>query len=104
MISNSEPVAITGVVVAEILQGLTRNVDEVEHSLSLWDLIEPLGFSTYQKAAAIFRTGRSKGIALTTIDTLIASIAIDHDATVFTLDKDFARIAQVTKLPLHQIP
>lgn len=102
MIEDSEPVAVAGVIVAEVLQGLTRNIDEIAHQLSLWEWLEPLGFATYREAAALFRMARSKGIALTTIDALIAAIALEHKASVFTRDKDFSRLAQFTKLSLFR--
>lgn len=104
MIADAEPFALTGVVVAEILQGLTRDVCQIERYLSMWDMLEPRGFSTYREAAAIFRLARAKGTSLTTIDTLIAAIALEHRATIFTLDKDFSRIARLTNLPLHPLP
>jgi predicted nucleic acid-binding protein len=104
MILDAEPFALTGVVVAEILQGLTRDVRRIEHYLSQWEMLEPRGFRTYREAAAIFRLARSKGVSLTTIDTLIAAIALEHHASVFTRDKDFARIARLTGLPLHPLP
>jgi predicted nucleic acid-binding protein len=103
MIEESEPFALTGVVVSEILQGLTRNVAEIEQFLAQWELLEPTGFQTYRTAAAIFRSARGKGIALTTIDTLIASLALEHRASVFTLDRDFSRIAAITGLVLHRV-
>jgi predicted nucleic acid-binding protein len=101
MIAEAEPFAIAGVIVAEVLQGLTRNVNQIEHYLSQWEMLEPDGFATYREAAMIFRLARTKGIALTTIDTLIAAIALEHGASVFTLDQDFARIARITRLPLY---
>ena len=104
MISDAEPFALTGVVVAEILQGLTRDVAPMEHYLSQWELLEPAGFSTYREAAAIFRAARAKGVSLTTIDALIAAIALEHGASVFTLDKDFSRIARLTGLALYSLP
>jgi len=67
-------------------------------------MLEPLGFRTYAEAAAIFRLARGRGVSLTTIDTLIAAIAMEHDASVFTLDKDFAHIARLTALALHPLP
>lgn len=104
MISDAEPFALTGVVITEILQGLTRDARRIEQYLSQWDLLEPSGFRTYREAAAIFRLGRAKGVSLTTIDVLIAAVALEHRARVFTLDKDFTRIARLTGLPLYSLP
>jgi predicted nucleic acid-binding protein len=98
MIEEAEPFALTGVIVTEILQGLRRDVHRVERFLSLWEMLEPRGFSTYREASAISRLARSKGISLTTIGTLIAAIAIEHHASLFSLDKDFSHIAGMTPL------
>ena len=102
MIEDSEPLALTGVVVAEVLQGLTRDARTVERFLAQWELLEPSGFETYRTATAIYRTARGKGFSLTTIDTLIAAVALEHRASVFTLDRDFSRIALITGLVLHR--
>jgi len=104
LIDEVEPFALTGVVVTEVLQGLTRDVNRIELFLSMWDLLEPRGFSTYREASAISRLARSKGISLTTIDTLIAAITLEHRASLFTLDKDFSRVARITSLRLHPLP
>ncbi|HET8925149.1 MAG TPA: PIN domain nuclease [Candidatus Acidoferrum sp.] len=104
MIADAESFALTGVVVTEILQGLTRDVSRIERYLSQWEMLEPSGFRTYREAASVFRLGRGKGVTLTTIDALIAAIALEHGASVFTLDKDFSRIARLTGLPLHPLP
>lgn len=101
MINDAEPFALAGVVVTEVLQGLKRDVSRIEHYLSQWDMLEPSGFSTYREAAVLFRAARAKGIAVTTIDVLIAAIALERSATVFTLDKDFSRIAGIVHLPLY---
>ena len=104
MIEDAEALALTGVVVTEILQGLTRDVSRIERYLSQWDLLEPSGLRTYREAAAIFRLGRAKGVSLTTMDVLIAAIALENRASVFTLDKDFSRIAGLTGLKLYPLP
>ena len=101
MVEESEPFALTGIVVAEVLQGLRRDAGTIERFLGQWDMLEPKGFDTYRSAAAIYRTGREKGITSSTIDTLIAAIALEHSASVFTLDRDFARIARMTGLELY---
>lgn len=59
-------------------------------------------FATYREAAAIFRLAGVKGFSLSSIDALMASIALEHRTAVFTLDKDFSRIARLTSLPLHR--
>ncbi|MGB2673063.1 MAG: hypothetical protein WAO11_20310, partial [Candidatus Acidiferrum sp.] len=48
MIGDAEPFALTGIVVAEVLQGLTRDVARIEAYLAQWDLLEPTGFVTYR--------------------------------------------------------
>ena len=101
MIADAEPFALTGIVVAEILQGLRRHISPIEHYLSQWEMLEPKGFSTYRQAANIFRSARAKGVAATTADALIAAITSEYSATLFTLDKDFARIANIIRLPLY---
>lgn len=102
MIEESEPFALTGVVVAEVLQGLTRDAGAIEGFLAQWEMLEPRGFATYRRAAAIYRMARAKGVSLTTIDTLIAAIALEHRASVFTLDRDFSRITLMTGLGLYR--
>ena len=101
MIADAEPFALAGVVITEILQGLKRDVSRLEHYLSQWDMLEPKGFPTYREAATLFRAARAKGVAVTTIDALIAAIALEHGATLFTLDKGFSRLAGITRLPLY---
>jgi len=101
MIADAEPVALAGVIVTEILQGLKRDVSRLEHYLSQWEMLEPRGFSMYREAASIFRAARAKGVAVTTTDVLIAAIALEHGATLFTLDKDFTRITRIIRLPLY---
>jgi predicted nucleic acid-binding protein len=102
IIAANEPFAITGIVVAEVLQGLTRDVATIERLLAQCDLIEPAGFETYARAAEMYRAARAQGISLTSTDTLIGATAIEHHATVFTLDKDFSRMARVTDLELYR--
>jgi len=102
MIEDAEPFALTGIVIAEVLQGLTRDARRIEQYLAQWEMLEPRGFETYREAAAIYRAARAKGITPTTISTVIAAIALEHKASVFTLDRDFSRIARITRLALYR--
>ncbi len=103
MIDRAEPFCLTGMVVTEVLQGLTRDLKTIEQFLRQWDLLEPRGFKTYRNAAAVYRAARAKGITPSTIGVLIAAVALEHGATVFTLDKDFSRIAALTGLALYSV-
>jgi predicted nucleic acid-binding protein len=102
LIAAAEPLALTGIVLTEILQGITRDIAQIEQLLSMWELLEPTGVSTYRETAAIFRLARAKGITIATVDALIAAIAIEYRAAVFTLDKDFSQIARLTNLHLYK--
>jgi predicted nucleic acid-binding protein len=103
LIEEAEPLALTGVIVTEVLQGLTRDASVIGRYLGMWEILEPRGFRTYREAAAIFRAARAKGIRLTTIDSLIAAIALERGVTVFTLDRDFWRIARISALSLYHL-
>ncbi|MGH9398112.1 MAG: PIN domain-containing protein [Terriglobia bacterium] len=103
LIAESEPLVLSGFIVTEVLQGLSRDVDPIERHLRLWDLLEPRGFETYRNAAALVRLARSHGVALTTADALIATLAIEYGAVLFTLDRDFIHIRSFTALKLHAI-
>jgi predicted nucleic acid-binding protein len=104
MFSDADPAALTGVVVTEILQGLTRDASRIALYLSQWDLPEPSGFRTYREASANFRTRRAMGVSLAAIDLLIAALALEHRTRVFTLDKNFPRIARLTGLSRYPLP
>ncbi len=100
LISSNAPLVLTGLVVAEVLQGLKRDVAPVTRLLARWPLVEPGGFTTYETAAAIFRQARERGVTLSTVDALLAAVALEYDAALFTLDRDFERPA-FTGLRLH---
>lgn len=103
MIHAAEPIILTGIIVTEILQGLVRDVAIVEKFLAHWDLVEPAGFRTYARAAELYRQARSHALTLTTVDVLIATLAIENRVRLFTLDKDFSRLARWTPLELYVV-
>ena len=102
MIEDGEPFALAGIVVAEVLQGLTRDSRSIEQYLQQWEIIEPEGFATYCRAATIYRTARANGVTLSTIDTLIAAVALERGMSLFTLNRDFVRVARLTHSALYR--
>ena len=52
----------------------------------------------WPKAAFLGQACRQQGISTGSLDLLIASVALHHEATVVTFDDDFVRIATVSDL------
>lgn len=102
LIAATGPVALAGVIVTEILQGVTRDAEPIEYLLSQWELLEPNGMATYVHAAEIYRLARSRGLTLTTVDVLISALALEAGAKLFSLDKDFSRLAKIVPLQIYQ--
>lgn len=86
LIGMNAPLAVAGVIVTEVLQGLKRELTQVAGLLAGWPLVEPTGFVTYVAAAKIYRAARSRGLTLSTVDALLAALAIESRARLFTLD------------------
>ena len=60
-------------------------MESVTTLLARWPLIEPGGFATGEAAATIFREAR---LTLSTVDALLAALAFECNAALFTLDQD----------------
>jgi len=101
MIEESEPFALTGIVVAEVLQGLKRDAGVIERFLAQWDMLEPRGFDTYRSAAAIYRAGRGKGITSAQLTRSSQPLRWNTAPAFLTLDQDFVRMARMTGLELY---
>lgn len=94
--------ATCGPIVQEVLQGL-RDVPASDvfrdAFLALPMLSDPLPRSLFLSASDIYRLGRSKGHTIrSSIDCLIAAIAIEHDVPVWHRDRDFDVISKFTPL------
>jgi predicted nucleic acid-binding protein len=101
LILAGETVHITGIILQEILQGLRndQHFKKLKRYLESFSLILPTR-ETHVNAATIYTKCRSSGIQTSTVDCLIASIAINHDCYLFTTDKDFTYIANLVPLQL----
>ena len=94
--------ATCGPIVQEVLQGLRPSVasDAFRDAfLALPILANPLPLSLFVQAAAIYADGRRRGLTIrSSIDCLIAAIAIVHSVPLWHRDRDFDAIAQYTPL------
>lgn len=94
--------ATCGPVIQEILQGLRsgRQAQQIRfHLLALPRIGDPVTVDRYLEAAELYAASRRRGITIrSSVDCLIASIAIWHKIPVWHFDRDFDRIASFTLL------
>ena len=102
-ISDNQDIALCGIILSEILLGLRSDeqAGKIENLMNAFTWLPEPDWTDYVQAANIFRTCRSKGISIrSTIDCLIASLCIRHQAPILTKDRDFTQIAQHQPLAL----
>lgn len=101
LIEGGDPVALTDVVFAEILQGLSSESDAelIERHLRAFPVLRLEGLDDFALAARLFRTARKKGVTIrNTLDCLIAAPCIRTGAPLLHADADFDRLASCTPL------
>jgi predicted nucleic acid-binding protein len=99
--SDSE-IFIPAVCAQEVLQGAANESEWLKLHDYLWsqELLSPSNpAETHLKAARIFYLARRKGITIrSTIDCLIAQLAIENKASLLHSDRDFKLLAKVCPL------
>ena len=99
ILDSSQNYGITELIYQEIVQGALNkeDFDSLSDYLISQRFFYPKHQSeTYRSAAYIYFTGRRQGITIrSTIDCLIAQIAIEHNLILLHSDKDFERIAEI---------
>lgn len=93
-------------ILQEVLQGLRDDTagDAFRNTLLALPLLSnPLQVGTFISAAEIYRIGRKKGYTIrSSVDCLIAAIAIENRVTVWHRDRDYDAIASFTDLRTTQ--
>lgn len=95
-ILNNDELAICGIVLTEVLQGIR---DDKEHQrvkeYMSYLMLLPLNDETFLHAAQIYRTLRKQGITIRkTNDCLIAAVALENNCALLHNDSDFRLIAK----------
>lgn len=95
-------VLIAGVVLLELLQG-ALNEKEVQKILTLMEPVSRIDPSsnTWEEAGRLSYSLRKNGFTISTVDALIAALAIENDALLFTEDKHFDWMNQQSDLRLY---
>lgn len=101
LIASGHQVFVSGVIVQEILQGIREDtiLQRVLEDLSLFEFVEP-DLEDHVAAAALFRKCRGAGVSISTVDVLIAALAIRHDCYLLTNDDDFKLLMAHSDLAL----
>jgi predicted nucleic acid-binding protein len=104
LIEGGEPVALTDVVFAEILQGLRNNEEaaEVGAHLRAFPILRLQALEDFSLAAELYRTARRHGVTIRkTLDCLIAAPCVRAEAPLLHADADFDRLATCTPLRIY---
>src|SRR6056297_544912 len=101
IIENNEEIVIIGIILQEILSGITnqKQFSEIESILSDFAYID-ITKKDYIHAAELRNKCKQKGITAGSFDFLIASVAIKNKLTLVTYDKDFINISKYTELKI----
>lgn len=103
LIESGAPVALTDVVLAEILQGVndTRQARRVERHLRAFPVLRLQHLEDFVLAADLYRQARRAGVTVRkTLDCLIAAPCVRTGAPLLHADADFDRLASCTALRL----
>jgi predicted nucleic acid-binding protein len=105
LVEADEPMFVPGIVLQELLSG-TRSAGQrrrLEEILEGFE-VRTASVEDHRLAATIRDDCRQTGVAAAAIDCLITAQSIRAGAHLFTLDRDFDRIAGVSKLRLLKAP
>jgi predicted nucleic acid-binding protein len=102
-ISAGDGIFITGLIVQEILQGISgpRQRDQIFARFAALPLLLP-DWDDHVSASDLFHRCRRAGTQIETIDALLAQLCLRYDLTLLTADKDFERIANHSALRIWQ--
>jgi len=95
-IDGGEDLAVCGLVMTEVLQGIRHDREFAKTEMVLRNLLYlPASLQCHVRAAGIFRGCRGKGVTIRkTNDCVIAAVCIDNTAFLLHNDRDFDAIAR----------
>lgn len=101
MIQGSMDIVLLGIILQELLQGIKQEAQfkKLLKAMDAFPLLEPTR-EDYVDAARLTNHCRSRGIQASTVDFLIATMAIRYNCQLLSCDRDFTYIAQYSDLKL----
>jgi hypothetical protein len=101
LIESGQPIALTDVILTEVLQGLRsdREAARVERHLRAFPILRLGDLDDFVLAARLYRAARRAGVTIRkTLDCLIAAPCVRTGAPLLHADQDFDRLATCTPL------
>lgn len=104
-LTGGDIVVTTGMILLELLRGFAppKAQQTIDAAFEVLEFIEP-DRDDYRGAAAVGHACRRSGVQLSSVDALIAQLAMARDHTILTTDRDFHLAAQHVDLRLWQPP
>ena len=106
LLATREHISVPGLVLQEVLSGIPEALQfEKIKSIILGGY--PIVLAETQDhllAASILNGCARKGVAISSVDGLLAALAVNRNASLFTTDRDFARVSRLFPLKLLAIP
>jgi predicted nucleic acid-binding protein len=104
LIDEEADLGVPGIVIQELLSGVRtdRAFEKLRLELEQFDVLLATQ-DEHVLAARVINGLLNVGVAVKSVDALIAAQTITHNAQLFTLDQDFERIASHVGLSLLKI-
>lgn len=104
LIEGGAPVALTDVILTELLQGMRseRDAQLLERRLRAFPILRLDGVDDFVLAAELYRAARRAGVTIRkTLDCLIAAPCVRTGAPILHADSDFDLLASCTPLRVY---
>lgn len=100
----ADRLATTPVIVMELLRGAKsqKDYDKLHQDMSALTLFE-ITAKTWERAGRLAFAIRKKGLNVPLTDTLIAAVALEHNALLLHDDRHYDMIASLTHLKLERL-
>lgn len=105
LIEADAGIALTDVILTEILQGIRsdRQIGMVDERLVEFEILRLGGLDDFRRAAELYRVARRHGVTVRrTLDCLIASVCVRDAIPILHNNADFDRLAEHTDLQIHR--
>ena len=106
LIERGEPVALTDVIFAELLQGIGSDAEAetLEQHLRAFPVLRLENLDDFALAASLYRNARRQGVTVrNTLDCLIAAPCVRSGAPLLHADADFDRLASCSELRIFEL-